>query len=126
MNLMNTLSVASLLLLGILITCFVILLTFAIVFNTRAGMKYRAVLAKQLDQLRLGKMLTALGINTSSYLARVRAVDIQQHMERCADCTNTQECDTQLTEENINTGSIGYCNNEASLQKIAKEFKGSP
>ena len=126
MNLMNTLSVASLLLLGILITCFVILLAFAIVFNTRAGMKYRAVLAKQLEQLRLGKMLTALGVDTSSYLARVRAVDIQQQMERCADCTNTQQCDTQLTEENINTDSIGYCNNEASLQKIAKHLKGSP
>lgn len=123
MNLLNIISVTSLLLLGLLLTSFVILLAVAIIFNTRAGMKYRELLAEQLDQLRLGEMLTALGIDTNSYLSRERAVDIQQHMERCTACTNTQECDTRLKEETVDADTISYCNNEASLQKIAAQHR---
>lgn len=126
MNLLNIISVTSVLLLGLLMTSFVILLAVAIVFNTRAGMKYRATLAGRLEQLRLGKMLTALGIDTDSYLSRERAVDIRRHMERCTACTNTQECDSRLTDENIDTDSIDFCNNEASLQKLAKQIQETP
>ena len=98
MNLLNLVSIISILLLGLLLVIFTILLPVAIIFNTRAGMKYRQVLAEQLDRLRLGKMLTALGIDTDSYLSSERVVDIHKQMERCTACANTEECDTQLAE----------------------------
>jgi len=123
MNLLNLVSIISILLLGLLMVIFTILLPVAIIFNTRAGMKYRQVLAGQLDRLRLGKMLTALGIDTNSYLSSERTVDINKQMEHCIACANTEECDTRLAEGTVDTGSIGYCNNEASLQKIAERLK---
>ena len=123
MNLLNLVSVASMLLLGLLLATFMILLPVAIIYNTRAGMKYRRRLAEQLARLRLGKMLTALGIDTDSYLSSERVVDIQQQMERCNTCTNTGECDTRLGEGAVDADSIDYCNNEASLHKITGRLK---
>jgi len=123
MNLLNIVSVISVLLLGILLVVFTILLPVAIIFSTRSGIKYRQELAAQLDRLRLGKMLAALGIDTDSYLSSERVVDIHKQMERCTACANTEECDTQLAEGTAVTDSIGYCNNEASLQKIGGRLK---
>ena len=74
MNLLNIVSLTSLLLLTLLMASFILLLSTAIVFNTRAGMKYRTTLAARLEQLRLGKMLAALGIDTDSYLSREHAL----------------------------------------------------
>jgi hypothetical protein len=119
MNLMNLVSIISVLLLGLLLLTFTVLLPVAIVFNTRAGMKYRQGIAEQLQRLRLGKMLTALGIDTDSYLSSERMVDIREQMERCNTCSNTGECDTRLAEGSVATGNISYCNNEATLQKMA-------
>lgn len=123
MNLMNLVSLASIVLLGLLLATFMILLPVAIIYNTRAGMKYRQRLAEQLARLRLGKMLTALGIDTDSYLSSERVVDIQKQMERCNTCANTGECDTRLAEGAVDAGSIDYCNNEASLHKITERLK---
>ena len=111
------------LLLGLLLATFMVLLPVAIIFNTRTGMKYRQGLAEQLARLRLGKMLTALGIDTDSYLSSERVVDIQKQMERCNTCANTEECDTRLAEGAVDAGSIDYCSNEASLHKITERLK---
>jgi len=126
MNLLNIISLTSLLLLSLLMVSFILLLSTAIVFNTRAGMKYRTTLAARLEQLRLGKMLAALGIDTDSYLSRERAVDIHRHMQRCTSCSNTQECDSRLRDENVDTETIDYCNNEASLRKLARQLQDAP
>ena len=123
MNLANLISAATMTILGLLLLVFIVWLLVAIVFNTRTGMQYRQGLADQLERLRLGKMLTALGIETDSYLSSERAVDIREHMERCNACANTDECDTWLAEGAVDAGSIDYCNNEASLQKIAERLK---
>ena len=119
MNPVNLVSILSILLLGLLLATFMVLLPVAIIFNTRAGMKYRQALAGRLERLRLGKMLVALGIDTDSYLSGERAVTIREHMDRCSACQNTGECDTRLAEGTMDADSIGFCNNEASLQKIA-------
>ena len=119
MSLMNVVSIISILLLGLLLVIFTVLLPVSIVFNTRAGIKYRQGIAEQLQRLRLGKMITALGIDTDSYLSSERVVDIREQMERCNSCTNTDECDTVLADGPVDANSISYCNNEAALQKIA-------
>lgn len=124
MNPVNLVSMAFMLLLGLLLATFIILLTASIIFNTRSGMKYRQKLAEQLERLRLGKMLSALGIDMDSYLSSERVVDIHKQMDRCNACSNTGECDTQLAQGGVDAGSIDYCNNEASLHKLTERLKG--
>ena len=106
-------------LLGILITLVIVLLFIAIIFNMKRGRKFRQALAKRVAQLRLNNMLVALGVDTNAYLHEEKVTDIYKHMESCEACENTEECDDALEKDNINPDTIGFCNNEQSLQKIA-------
>lgn len=104
----------------VLLAIFAVLLTIAIIFNVKAGTKYRKVLAEKINTLRLSNMLAALGIDINVYLNTVPTVDINSQMERCTACTNTEECDDRLQKEDIDTDGIGFCNNEESLRDISK------
>ena len=113
----------SLIVAGLLIMltlAFTVMLVSAIVFNMKSGKKYRRSLARRFDQLRLGKMLSALGIDVNSYLHTQGIVDIQKHMDLCSACENTNTCDEQLAAGNIKASNIEFCNNEKSLQDIAR------
>jgi hypothetical protein len=113
----------SLIVAGLLTTltlAFTVMLVSAIVFNMKAGKKYRRSLARRFDRLRLSKMLSALGIDVNSYLHTQGIVDIQQHMDLCSACENTNTCDEQLAAGDIKASDIEFCNNEKSLQDIAR------
>ena len=116
---MEIISLIIAILLGISITAVIVLLFIAIIFNMKRGRKFRQALAKKVAQLRLNKMLIALGIDTNAYLHGEKVTDIYKHMERCEACENTEECDDALEKDNIDPDKIGFCNNEQSLQKIA-------
>ena len=116
----TTISVLSATLLTILLATFATLLMIAIVFNFKAGLRYRRALAEQLDNFRLARMLGALGIDIDEYLSTERVVDIHAQMTRCGACENMGECDEKLTAGNISSDDIGFCNNEQSLQKLAR------
>jgi hypothetical protein len=118
---MNTITIIALAVLTLAVVSFSVLLPVAIVFNVRAGEKYRRGLAEKVNRLRLGKMLTALGVDIDVYLNSERSVEIQQHIDRCAACGNTAECDDKLAGQDIDPDNIGFCNNEASLREIAKK-----
>ena len=118
---MNTLTIIALVVLTTMLVTFSVLLPMAIVFNVRAGEKYRQGLAEKVNRLRLGKMLAALGVDIDVYLNSERSLEIQQHIDRCAACGNTAECDDKLAKQDIDPDHIGFCNNEASLQEIAKK-----
>jgi hypothetical protein len=92
----------------------------------KKGRKYRQALAKKVEQLRLNKMLIALGIDPNAYLHDEHITDIHKHMERCEACENIEECDEALSTNNVNPDEISYCNNEQSLQKIAKAQAATP
>jgi hypothetical protein len=116
----TTLSLLSAILLSLLLVTFAVLLMAAIVFNFQAGMKYRKALADKLNDFRLAKMLAALGIGIEEYLSTERVVDIHTHMTRCGACENTGACDDRLAQGRISPDDIGFCNNEESLQKLAR------
>ena len=116
---MNLLTAFVATLLIILTLTFAGLLISAIVFNVKAGKKYRRSLAAKIDQLRLGRMLGALGIDINTYLHAERIVEIKQQMDRCSACENTDLCDDRLAEGNVSADEIDFCNNEDALQKIA-------
>jgi Family of unknown function (DUF6455) len=116
----TALSLISATLLTLLLATFAILLMVAIVFNFQAGLRYRKALAEKLYDFRLAKMLMALGIDIDEYLSTERIVDIHTQMTRCGACENTGECDERLARDDIGPDDIGFCNNEESLQKIAR------
>ncbi len=118
---MNTITIIALVMLALMLVTFTVLLPVAIVFNVRAGEQYRQDLAEKVNRLRLGKMLAALGVDIDVYLRSERSLEIQQHIDRCATCDNTAECDDKLSDQAIDPDNIGFCNNEASLREIAKK-----
>jgi hypothetical protein len=123
---MNLVSLIATGLFGLLMAAFAGLLFTAIVFNLNVGKKYRQTLARDIDKLRLSRMLAALGIDVDSYLHSERIVDIQRQMGRCSDCGRTAECDDRLARGDVDAADIGFCNNEQSLQQILEREKSAP
>lgn len=97
---------------------FVLFLFVAIIFNLKTGETYRRSLAGKLDNLRLSRMLGALGVDVNAYLHSERIIDINRQMARCTACDNTEQCDDRLENNEITAGDIGFCNNEKDLQDI--------
>jgi len=118
---MNAFSVIVVTLLGLSLAVFAVSLFLAIVFNVRIGIKYREPLARKLHALRLSKMLSALGISTTEYLHTENIVTINEQMERCSECVNTEECDDNLSNDNIDVDGIDFCNNESSLKDMVSK-----
>lgn len=115
---MNTLYVITATLLGLLLTVFAALLLIAILYNVKAGARYREPLAEKLQSLRLNKMLSALGIDTYQYLHKESVVTIHDQMKRCSECDNIEECDDTLSTENLDANNFDFCNNESSLKEM--------
>ncbi len=115
---MEPVSIIIIIFLGMLVSVFSVSLFLAIIFNMKAGIKYREPLARKLHTLRLGKMLSALGVNTVEYLHTESVVTINEQMDRCAECVNTEECDDNLSTNNVSLNEIDFCNNESSLKSL--------
>ena len=109
------LDLAALVVLGLLLAAFAVLLFVAILFNARAGERYRKRLAQRLDGLRLGRMLSLLGIDSNAYLHQQRVLDIHHHMNRC------DHCDERLASGKLSPEALDFCDNEAALKALAEE-----
>jgi hypothetical protein len=96
-------------------------MSYVMMRNVVVGMEFRKSLARKVNALRLNKMLAALGIDTNSYLHSERVIDIEEHIDRCSSCENTEICDDQLAKGTIQANNIDYCNNEESLQHIVAD-----
>ena len=93
-------------------------MSYVIMRNVIVGIEFRKNLARQVNALRLNKMLAALGIDINSYLHSERVIDIEEHIDKCSACQNTETCDDQLNKGTIQADTIDYCNNETALQQI--------
>jgi hypothetical protein len=102
----------------LLLTGFILRLSYTIVRNLINGRKFHHSLEQEFNKLRLSNMLTALGINKTAYIYQTSVNDIHQQMNNCADCTNTGECDSNLADQKIDITAIDFCNNEAELKAI--------
>jgi len=107
----------------LLLISVVVVLPIAIVFHVKAGIGYRKKLARRIHQLRLGKMLTALGIDTGDYIQTENLHDLKEQLEKCGTCENTAECDEKTAAGDISPENIEYCRNEKSWQKLVDEQK---
>lgn len=105
-----------------LILTFFVLLPATIVFNVKAGKAYRDKLAGKIEKLRLGRMLSALGIDIDAYISKEHGTVIHTNLTQCMDCKNTDQCDEQIEHGNITIDTIGFCNNEKSLQSTQRKI----
>jgi hypothetical protein len=110
----------------LLTLAFAVMLFSAIVFNLKIGRRYRRSLAREIDRLRLGRMLGALGIDIDAYLHSEQVRDIQAQMSRCAQCANTADCDETLARGKVDSGEIDFCNNEEALKDVAAKQRRQP
>ena len=104
----------------LLLTGFMLRLSYTILINLVNGRKFHHELEKEFNRLRLSNMLTALGISKTDYLYQNSVADINQQMKNCSDCSNTVECDEKLATPDLNVEEIEFCNNEADLIKMKK------
>lgn len=118
---MNLFSLGIAALFGLLVLGFAVLLFSAIVFNLKVGQRYRQRLAREIERLRLSRMLNALGIDVGAYLHHERILDIRRQMHRCEDCAQTTACDDTLSKGRVEAGEIDFCNNEQALQEIVRK-----
>lgn len=91
---------------------------YIIIRNLINGRKFHYLLEQEFSKLRLSKMLTALGLSKKDYIYQTRVPDIQRQMNNCSDCTNTVECDEELSAQDIDISNIEFCDNEAELKGI--------
>lgn len=111
--------------LALLLAAFIVRLSYAILLNLIKGRKFHHALSEEFSQLRLSNMLSALGINRNDYIYQNSVKDIQHQMKNCADCKNTDECDTKLASPNLDISAIDFCNNEADLKEIKQQQSAS-
>lgn len=107
--------------LTLLLTVFILRLSYTILINLINGRKFHHSLEQQVNKLRLSSMLTALGINKTAYIYQTNVNDIQKQMKNCSDCTNTDECDDKLSKADIDVTEIEFCNNETDLKDIKQQ-----
>lgn len=87
--------------------------------NLRQGEAFRQELAARLSRLRLQGALRIFGIDPARYLHTQAVADIEQHMQACAGCKETDRCDSTLyggrpLEE------FDFCPNYPALQGVKK------
>lgn len=107
--------------LALMLTVFVLRLSYTILQNLINGKKFHHSLEQEFNKLRLSNMFTALGINKKAYIYQTRINDIQQQMSSCKKCDNTEECDEKLSSEDVTVSEIAFCNNEVKLAEIKQQ-----
>lgn len=104
--------------LGLFLLYVIMRISYVIMRNVIVSMEFRKKLADKVHSLRLNNMLGALGIDVNRYLHNERILDIEEQIDKCASCQNTDTCDEQLAQDSITVGNIDYCNNAQALQQI--------
>ena len=116
---MNVLTMIILTLFTAALTYYLIMLTLRIRLNYLSGRGLRDSLQLEIANLRLGRMIDALGISKSKYTHQESVLDISHHISKCKSCENTSECDERLDSNNIIPEALQFCANEKSLLDIA-------
>lgn len=110
----------------LMLTAFLLRLSYLIFNNLINGRKFHESLDDAFSRLRLSKMLRALGINQTAYIYQTNVNDIRRHMANCSACTNTSECDEKLAQANgdgseIDSSTISFCHNETELVALKEQ-----
>ena len=83
--------------------------------NMRQGRVFRRNVAQHIETLRMGKMLGALGIDTSAYLHDLPMHQVNAEVKLCQSCENTGTCDDKLQNDSLTPDDVDFCPNQQSL-----------
>ena len=111
--------------LAALFTFFITRFVFTIGYNLVKGRRFHEDLEKTFDDLRLSTMLQRLGIDKYRYIRINRVVDIERHMDNCANCQHTETCDEKLAAAadgnvSLDIDNIDFCNNQAEMAELQR------
>ncbi|MEA1890146.1 MAG: DUF6455 family protein [Pseudomonadota bacterium] len=99
----------------LLLATFVIIgLSLSIMHSSQQGESYYQGLISRIKLLRMHKMLQAMGIDTSHYARRHPINEIEMHLKRCQQCSNTEQCDNELDSGKL-VDAEKYCPNNADM-----------
>jgi hypothetical protein len=104
--------IISLILLAVLALAMALISVFFVVLfrkNMQQGREFRKNLAQSLQQLRMSKVLIALGLDTNVYLHKVSVHNIKQQMSKCENCATSGSCDEKLAQKSIQPSDIEFC-----------------
>ena len=86
----------------------------SIMHSSQQGVDFRENLLNRVKSVRMHKMLGALGIDEKQYTHSHRVNDIEKHINRCRQCANTEQCDSEL-ESGVVKQAEQYCPNNSDL-----------
>lgn len=89
--------------------------------NSHQRREMRKILIKRLENLRLPKMLQALGINFTNYFYKVSVDEIDKCITHCEKCSSTDLCDKKLKIPELNPGDIDFCASQQHLSQFSRE-----
>ena len=115
---MNTTTFIVLTALGASLAYYVIVLIMRIRTNVLTGQSFHDSLMSQISNIRMGKMMDALGINKEKYIHQESVLDITHHIDTCTACNKTVRCDEQLDSNDIEVENISFCENENSMVEL--------
>lgn len=115
---MNTTTFIVLTAFGVSLTYYVIVLIMRIRTNVLTGQSFHDSLMSQISNIRMGKMMDALGINKEKYIHQESVLDITHHIDTCKACDNTDRCDEKLDSNDIEVENISFCENENSMVEM--------
>lgn len=121
MNILELLIIVFFTFLAIIIT---IGLFRSIMHSSKQGEIFYQKLNDRIKPLRMHKMLHALGIDDKEYTRGRQVNEIELHMNRCQNCGNTEQCDSEL-ETGVATHAEEYCPNNEDLRRSATENSAS-
>ncbi len=94
----------------------------SIMKSSQQGETFYQNLIERIKLLRMHKMLQALGVDEKQYARSNSVNEIEKHMERCRQCVNTKQCDSELESRKIKHADQ-YCpNNEDLLKGASNNF----
>lgn len=107
--------------LAALVLAVVVMMPISIGRNLVRGHEHRNRMDGELSKLRLSKMLGFLGIDKAAYLHQQQSVEIRDHMKKCDDCGDKEQCDDVLAAEQVSPEvDLGFCANIDSLRTMEK------
>ena len=94
----------------------------SIMKSSRQGETFYQNLLERIKKLRMHRMLQALGVNEKDYALAHPVSEIEMHMNRCQQCSNTKICDSELAQGEVKQAEQ-YCPNNKDL--LQTSFKTS-
>jgi len=96
----------------------VVAMLFNCIQDCRFLRSYRQSLRRRISDLRIHRMLESLGVSRRRYMRKALIAEVETHLSRCQQCTNTTECDAALDQGDTSNGDA-FCPNFPELAKFS-------